>query len=367
MEGESMNSQETILIVDDTPEVLSLLTQIVKTEGYHVHSAADGESALTSVSAEPPELILLDIRMQGLDGFEVCRRLKQKEETRNIPIIFISGLHEVNERVEGLKLGAVDFITKPFKREELLVRIRTHLDIRRLHVRLEQQTHDLQTANEQLQTEVFERKQAEESLKQSLQEKEILLKEIHHRVKNNLAVIGSILSLQSHHVRDEKALEIFRECENRVKSMSMVHTKLYQSKDLARIDFGSYVKELANDLFLAYRVNPELVSLSTHTDQVALDINKAIPLGLVINELLSNALKYAFPSGRKGLVEIILQNENGGIELKVRDDGVGLAEDLDFTQTKTLGLQLVMALIHQLKGTIEVKRDRGAEFMIRFS
>jgi two-component sensor histidine kinase/CheY-like chemotaxis protein len=362
-----MNSPETILIVDDTLEVLILLTSMVESEGYLVHSTVDGESALAAIALDRPELILLDIRMPGLDGFEVCRRLKQKEETRNIPIIFISGLNEVNERVEGLKLGAVDFVTKPFKREELLVRIRTHLDLRRLHVRLEQQADDLRTANDQLQKEVFERKQAEESLRGSLREKEILLKEIHHRVKNNLAVIGSILSLQSQHVRDEKSLEIFRECENRVKSMSMVHTKLYQSKDLARIDFGAYIKELANDLFLAYRVNPEWVSLSTHTDQVDLDINKAIPLGLVVNELLSNSLKYAFPKEKKGIIEILLQSENGRITLKVKDNGVGMAKELDFSNTKTLGLQLVMALVQQLKGIIEVQRDQGTEFLIRFS
>lgn len=361
-----MTPKGTILVVDDTPVLLKLLTKTLTAEGFQVRPANSGELALASVAASPPELILLDIRMPGLDGFEVCRRLKMGEESRDIPIIFLSGITELEERVDGLKLGAVDFITKPYQPEELLARIRTHLELRRLHLGIAQQADELRLANDQLTQEVAERRQAEEALKIALQEKVILLKEIHHRVKNNLAVVSSILGLQSRQVQDKTTLEVFKECRNRVKAMAKIHTNLYQSDDFSRVDFGSYIGDLTNDLFLAYRVNPEAVTLTKHIDSLALDINNAIPLGLLLNELLSNTLKYAFPEGREGLIRIALRNENDYIRLTVADDGIGFPEDIDFTNTKSLGLQLVMALVQQLKGTINLKREQGTEFTVKF-
>jgi len=145
-----MTHKGTLLVVDDTSANLKLLADILSAEGYQVRPADSGELALAAVAANPPELLLLDIRMPGLDGFEVCRRLKAQPESRNIPIIFISAFGENAERVEGLKLGAVDFITKPFHREELLARVQTHLELRRLHVRLEEQAADLQGRNAEL-------------------------------------------------------------------------------------------------------------------------------------------------------------------------------------------------------------------------
>jgi diguanylate cyclase (GGDEF)-like protein len=157
-----MNDKGILLVVDDFLDNLKLLTSILTAEGYQVHPANSGELALASVEAGPPDLILLDMQMPGLDGFEVCRRLKAREESRAIPIIFISAATEVKDRVEGLKLGAVDFIAKPFQREELMARVHTHLELSRLRKGLEQQAIDLQRANEQLQREIVERKRMEE-------------------------------------------------------------------------------------------------------------------------------------------------------------------------------------------------------------
>jgi diguanylate cyclase (GGDEF)-like protein len=157
-----MNDKGILLVVDDFLDNLKLLTSILTAEGYQVLPADSGELALASVKAGPPDLILLDMQMPGLDGFEVCRRLKAREESRAIPIIFISAATEVKDRVEGLKLGAVDFIAKPFQREELMARVHTHLELSRLRKGLEQQAIDLQRANEQLQREIVERKRMEE-------------------------------------------------------------------------------------------------------------------------------------------------------------------------------------------------------------
>jgi DNA-binding response OmpR family regulator len=162
-----MTNKGTILVVDDTPVNLKLLVDILTEEGYHVLPADSGELALAAVAVNPPELTLLDIRMPGLDGLEVCRRLKARPESRDIPIIFVSASGESVERVEGLKLGAVDFITKPFQPEELLARVQTHLELRRLRVRLERQAADLQQVNEQLHRELAERKRAEQALRET--------------------------------------------------------------------------------------------------------------------------------------------------------------------------------------------------------
>jgi DNA-binding response OmpR family regulator len=154
----------TVLAVDDSPTSLMLLVNVLRAEGYQVLSAGDGEAALAAVAANQPELILLDIQMAGLDGFGVCRRLKADPETGEIPVIFISATGESAERVEGLKLGAVDFITKPFQREEMLARVRNHLELRRLQVRLEHQGADLRRLNKRLQDELTERDRVEQAL-----------------------------------------------------------------------------------------------------------------------------------------------------------------------------------------------------------
>jgi diguanylate cyclase (GGDEF)-like protein len=162
--GGHMIRKGTILVVDDTHANLKLLTDVLAAEGYQVHPADSGKIALASVKAMPPELILLDIRMPGMDGFEILRRLKAQEESRDVPVIFLSAVTEVEQRVEGLKLGAVDFISMPFQREELLTRVQTHLDLFQLRARLTRQAADLLRANEQLRSEIDERKRHEEKL-----------------------------------------------------------------------------------------------------------------------------------------------------------------------------------------------------------
>jgi len=162
-----MNDKGDILVVDDTQMILKLITDILTAEGYRVRPAGSGEIALASVEAGPPELILLDILMPGMDGFEVLRQLKARENCRDIPVIFLSGITEVEQRVEGLELGAVDFISKPFQRDELLARVRNQMELFRLRARLERQAADLRLANEQLLIEIDERKRAEGALRES--------------------------------------------------------------------------------------------------------------------------------------------------------------------------------------------------------
>jgi len=213
---------------------------------------------------------------------------------------------------------------------------------------------------------VTERKQAEDKIKASLREKEVLLKEVHHRVKNNLQIISSLLSLQSQHIKDKESLAMFQESQNRVQSMSLIHEKLYQSKDLSRIDMNEYTKDLTTSLFRSYADRAAAIKLKTKIADLSLDITTAIPYGLIINELTSNALKHGFPDGREGEITIAMHPVNNKIELVISDTGIGFPEEIDFGNTTTLGIQLVITLVEQLEGTIELDRRAGSAFTICF-
>jgi two-component sensor histidine kinase len=197
------------------------------------------------------------------------------------------------------------------------------------------------------------------------------LKEIHHRVKNNMQVISSLLNLQSEQIEDPKYIEMFNDSRNRIKSMALVHEKLYQSKDLTNINFGDYVRSLIDGLFVFYNINPANISTEIKVQDIRLAIDIAIPCGLIINELISNSLKYAFPEGRSGEIKIIFNqiNINGdkGYDLVISDNGIGIPENFDIKKTRSLGLQLVINLVeHQLQGKIDLTKTNGTEFHIYF-
>jgi PAS domain S-box-containing protein len=215
--------------------------------------------------------------------------------------------------------------------------------------------------------DISDRKQKEERIQAALREKDTLLGEIHHRVKNNLQVVHSLLDLQGDLVTDEKILGILRESQNRIKSMALIHQTLYESKDFVQVDFSTFLESLAPTLISSYGMDAERVSLVIEAAEVLLPINAAIPCGLVVNELISNALKHAFPAGRRGEIRIELAPEpDGRAMLSVSDDGVGIAEDYDLTRTTTLGLQLVALLTDQLGGEIEIQRSNPTRFILRF-
>jgi two-component sensor histidine kinase len=236
-----------------------------------------------------------------------------------------------------------------------------------LEMRVQERTAELAKVNQALQAEITERVRKEAQIKASLEEKEALLKEIHHRVKNNLQVISSLLNLQSRLVADPQALEVFQESQHRIRSMAFVHEKLYQSESLARIDFAEYVRTLTTYLFSSCGARAQGVTLDIQAEDVLLGIDAAIPCGLILNELVSNALKHAFPNGRDGEVRIDLRaDDDQRLTLTVSDDGIGLPEGLDVHNTNSLGLQLVDTLVRQLDGTMEIHGQGGTEFKIDF-
>jgi len=215
--------------------------------------------------------------------------------------------------------------------------------------------------------DITERKMAEEQIRASLREKEVLLREIHHRVKNNMQIISFLLNLQSRSIIDEKVLDMFQGSRDRIRSMALVHEKLYQSKNLSRIDFGQYIQSMTVYLLQSYKVNPNVVKLRINVRDISLDINTAIPCGLIINELVSNSLKHAFPGGKEGEVYINLYSDKDNkYTLMVSDNGVGFPKDLDYRKTDSFGIQLVNMLIEQLNGSINLERRVGTKFTIEF-
>jgi PAS domain S-box-containing protein len=206
--------------------------------------------------------------------------------------------------------------------------------------------------------DITERKRAEEQIRASLREKDVLLKEVHHRVKNNLQIISSLLNLQSEYIHDPEMLKVFNESQHRVKSMALVHEKLYRSSNLAEIDFGEYVRELSAQLIRSYGMELKGVELRVHAEQIALGIDRAIPCGIILNELVSNSLKHGFPNSHRGTVYIDVRAvPEHTMRLIVGDTGVGLPADFDMEAAESLGLKLVRMLAYQLQGELRLERS----------
>jgi PAS domain S-box-containing protein len=216
--------------------------------------------------------------------------------------------------------------------------------------------------------DITERIETEENIKESLHEKELLLKEIHHRVKNNLQVISSMLSLQSMHIMDDDLKAMFRESQGRVQTMAIVHEKMYQSPDLSKIGFADYLKDLTHELFASYGVDSSQITSDVNVADIKLGVDVAIPCGLIVNELISNSLKHAFPNGEKGEIKVhLIKDSEDKFNLVVGDNGVGFPKGIDFKQMESLGLRLVNTLVDQLKGTIELENEGGTKFKIEFT
>ena len=228
----------------------------------------------------------------------------------------------------------------------------------------------MSAANLALIDDIAARRRMEETIKASLKEKEVLLREVYHRVKNNLQVIASLLSLQAASLKDPQAATMFRESQNRVKAMALVHEKLYQSHDLANIDFNAYIQSLVMSLLRSYGVLADAIAVNLSVENVSLSLDTAVPCGLLINELVSNALKHAFPrldrsKGKKGELTIRLRPVcQDTFELTVRDNGIGMPPEVDMAHPESFGLKLIATLVRQLRGTLECRRNGGTEMRL---
>jgi PAS domain S-box-containing protein len=213
--------------------------------------------------------------------------------------------------------------------------------------------------------DITERTAAQEHIRSSLAEKEMLLKEIHHRVKNNMQVVSSLLNMAGEKAGDAKTRALFKESMSRIRSMALVHEKLYRSPSLAGIDFGEYLRAVTPELMRTHHAPG--VSYVVDAQPVALGIDTAIPCGLIVSELISNALKHAFPQGREGKIRVLLHTENPStVQLTVADDGMGFPAELDFRNAGSMGLNLVVSLAGQIRGSVAMERGTGTAFTVTF-
>jgi len=341
-----MKTPLRVLIIEDSEDDALLLVREVKRGGYDItFKQVETAKAMSEALAKQEwDIIFSDYEMPHFSVPEALELLRKS--SLDIPFILVSGIIGEEAAVDSLIAGAHDFIMKS-NLSRLIPAIKREL--REAGIRQS-------------------KRQAEAQLKASLKEKEVLLQEVHHRVKNNMQIIYSLLNLQSRLIKDKKAFEIFKSCQNRVRSMALIHEKLYKSEDFARVDFAEYAELLATHLFSSHGINPEVIQINIDIKDVFLDINTAIPCGLFINELISNSLKHAFPKGEKGEIKIAMHAlNNNDIELIVSDDGVGIPEEVDFKNTESLGLHLVNILAEdQLRGSIRLDRKNGTRFRIKF-
>ena len=253
-----------------------------------------------------------------------------------------------------------------------IARLKAETGLREAHqeleMRVDQRTEELLQTNKRLEQEIAQRKSAEEGMKRSLKEKDALLQEVHHRVKNNLQIISSLLALQRSHVKDDTTLGLLKDSQSRIRSMAFIHEHLYQSTDLSRIDFVAYIKDLTGALLQSYSETRARVSMKLDVEPVYLGVSTALPCGLIINELVSNCLKHAFADGRTGEIRVSLSSvQPHGYRLIVADDGIGLPEHLDYRKSDSLGLRLVSNLTElQLHGSLEVNSSTGTRVAIEF-
>ncbi len=347
------NEQANILIVDDKPANLELLTGMLKQKGYRIRAALNGNLALQSARNNPPDLILLDITMPEMDGYEVCRYLKEDEKLHDIPVIFISALNETIDKLKAFSCGGVDFITKPFQLEEVLARVNIHLQL---------------THIEALEREIAGRKITEERLMQLLHEKETLIRELYHRTRNSLQVIISMLLLQAEeHPSNGELQDVLKNTEQRIRAISLVHQMLYNSQNLSQIPINEYIHKLSDMIMQDFEVPVDKVSLNINACDHYFLLDTAIPLGLILNELITNSLKYAFPDDHKGVITITLTSGDSENILHYHDNGIGVAAGFDFKNHNTLGLQLIYTLGElQMRGRVVMENSGGVTCKFEF-
>ncbi|MDP1552760.1 MAG: histidine kinase dimerization/phosphoacceptor domain -containing protein [Methanobacteriaceae archaeon] len=333
-----MDNKLRTLLFEDNHGDAGLIEEMLEESGVpfkltHVETLKDG---LETPYNNSFDIILLDLGLPDSDGIDTFFRVQDKYP--KFPIIILTGLSDESVALKALQDGAQDYLLKKDLESSFLSRsIRYSI----------------------------ERKRAEEQINKSLEEKEIMLNEIHHRVKNNLQIISSLLHLQEISTNEEDVIDMLRETEGRVKTMAMVHEKLYDSPSLTDINFNEYLEKLVYSILYTYGITKDTIKIKLHIEDINLNTDTAIPLGLIINELLTNSIKYAFKKP-EGTITLKLKSLPGKIELTVADDGIGLPEDIDPQNPQNLGLQLVKSLIEQLDGELKMNRNNGTEFKIIF-
>jgi len=330
-----------VLLVEDNPGDVRLVSEMLRVCNlpfFTLTHAGQISEALKELKAGEFDVVLLDLNLpdsRGLDGLE-----RIVHQTPTTPVILLTGLDSEDVGLQALQKHAADYLVKG--------RIDTSLLTRGIRY-------------------AIERKRTEQKLQASVKEKETLLRELSHRTKNNMNVISSLITLQSSSVKDSRTLEMLKDLQGRILTMSLVHEKLYQSRDLANVDMNEYVSSLSDGIMASYRIEAENVTLDLDIENLTFLIDDAIPCGLIVNELMTNSLKHAFPDKKKGVIRISLhQVDEHEFTIQYTDNGVGLPKEFDLKSAKSLGIKLIHILAtKQLKGKVEISHGKGADFLMR--
>jgi two-component sensor histidine kinase/CheY-like chemotaxis protein len=343
-----------ILVIEDNPADVEMIRELLEGHsgaGFEVVNYERLGLAIEHLSHETPDIILSDLGLPDSQGMETLRTLKG--HASEVPIVVLTGTDDESVGIEALKNGAQEYLVKSHMTEYSLARSLRYAIERKI----------IET----------ERRKMELQITRQLKEKEMLIKEIHHRVKNNLQIISALFLLQSEAVKDEATKAVFNECQNRIRSISLVHEQLYRSNDLNQIEYGDYLQKMFLFLFESYGTDPEWISMEIDVQDVMITIEKAVPCSLIVNELLSNSLKYAFPKEQfprgkhpEMRIRFFQDTDPDAYVLEYRDNGVGLPPGMDPRQTGTLGMQLIYGLTEQLAGTVSLESNEGIHYTIIF-
>ncbi|QUH22950.1 response regulator [Methanobacterium alkalithermotolerans] len=341
---------EKILIVEDEELVAQDIKSILEDLGYVVPAiSSSAEEALEKIEQNCPDSVLMDIMLEGeMDGIEAAQIIGDRFD---IPVVYLTAYSNGDILKRAKKTEPYAYILKPFQEQDLKVNIELAL-----------------YKHEAKKNKMYflKQKALNRKLENSLKEKDTLLREIHHRVKNNLQIIVSLLSLQAKYFNDPGINNFFRDYVNQIKSMAMIHEKMYQSNDLNRINFTEYLPGLFSQLSSSYNKHSK-VNILFQADEILLNLESAIPCGLIINELVTNSLKHAFPFQRPGKIKIeLFRLDDGKICLNIYDNGKGIPPEIEFPQKGSFGFRMVYTLVNQLGGTIKLDKNRGTHFMIIF-
>lgn len=341
-----------IVMVDDSAADRKLYQFLLRQEMpvHEFFEASAARAGLETCRAVSPDCVLLDYRLPDMDGLEFLASLRGEpgNQEPGFAVVMLTGVAGDKFAMRALKAGAHDYLTKDAITAE------------GLSLAIEKATQKVEL--------IRALRDERDRLARSLAEKEVLVKEVHHRVKNNLQVIASLLHLHADMLEDTNAAAELRESQHRVEAMAMVHEQLYESGDLREVDLVRHARLLLSNLFTAYGVDPDQISGAVEADgeSLVLGVDRAIPAGLILNELVSNGMKHAFPEGRAGSVRIRLRRLEGNIHVEVSDDGVGMPPGLDLRKSKSLGLKIVDILTRQLKGSVEFNTNGGTNFRLIF-
>lgn len=345
-----------VLIVDDEYLAAQNIRETMETIRYTVvGEAASGKEAIEMAPTLRPDVVLMDIELPDMSGFDVTRQI---QDIYPVPVIALTAHKTPQFIMRASEAGMGSYLLKPPSASDIQSAI--VITVARYREMLE-----LQQLNAVLQQEITKRQKNEQQLEVALREKDLLLKEVYHRVKNNFQTISRLLSLQA-----DKADPVVRnallESISHIDALSFVHECLYHSSNLADIDFSEYAYRIIANLFHSYKISSERVALKFQADEFYLPADKAIPCALILNELVTNALKYGFPEDRSGELRILIQSTDGEVTLKVSDTGAGLPPEIDVQSSPSLGLKIVRLLTQQLRGTLEYTYNPKTTFTITF-